>query len=183
MFNKSGWRFYQNAELIFENARVPHENVVGEVNAGGRASRGDTSGGDLFGDLELCANALGVCDDAIDLAMGHGRTRVRAGKPLIEHPIVRLKLHEMHMLMEALRALVMRVASEHDRGASSAAAGLALTYASDVIQRVTRLNMEIHAANGSTMNARVEKLARDAVIWTHTAGDTVLRLKAFTRLM
>jgi alkylation response protein AidB-like acyl-CoA dehydrogenase len=32
VFNKSGWRFYQNGEMIFENARVPHANVVGEVN-------------------------------------------------------------------------------------------------------------------------------------------------------
>src|SRR5215216_438075 len=47
VFNKSGWRFYQNAELIFENARVPHANVVGGVNGADRKSGGDTSGGDL----------------------------------------------------------------------------------------------------------------------------------------
>jgi hypothetical protein len=61
VFNKSGWRFYQNGEMIFENARVPHANIVGEVGGavrktGGRG--GDTTGGDIFGDLELCANAL-----------------------------------------------------------------------------------------------------------------------------
>src|SRR6266700_3930683 len=61
VFNKSGWRFYQNGEMIFENARVPHANVVGEVNGAARKSGGaggDTTGGDLFGDLELAANAL-----------------------------------------------------------------------------------------------------------------------------
>ena len=60
VFNKSGWRFYQNAELIFENARVPHANVVGEVNGGVKARR---SGGVAeFNDLELACNALGVCE-------------------------------------------------------------------------------------------------------------------------
>src|SRR5713226_3478611 len=78
VFNKSGWRFYQNGEMIFENARVPHANVVGEVNGAAKKSGsrggGDTTGGDLFGDLELAANALGVCDDACALALAHARS-------------------------------------------------------------------------------------------------------------
>jgi alkylation response protein AidB-like acyl-CoA dehydrogenase len=62
VFNKSGWRFYQNGEMIFENARVPHANVVGPVNGSDMKTQqaGDRTGGDLFGDLELAANALGV---------------------------------------------------------------------------------------------------------------------------
>src|SRR5262252_2812294 len=47
VFNKRGWRFYQNAELIFENARVPHTNVVGEV--GGAVKKSGGSGGDTTG--------------------------------------------------------------------------------------------------------------------------------------
>ena len=67
VFNKSGWRFYQNGEMIFENARVPHANVVGAVNGSDMKTHqaGDRTGGDLFGDLELAANALGVCDDCL----------------------------------------------------------------------------------------------------------------------
>src|SRR5438067_2332763 len=63
VFNKSGWRFYQNGEMIFEDARVPHANVVGAVNGSDMKTHaaGDRTGGDLFGDLELAANALGVC--------------------------------------------------------------------------------------------------------------------------
>ena len=52
VFNKSGWRFYQNAELIFENARVPMTNLIGEVNGALRRREGEV-GGDIFGDLEL----------------------------------------------------------------------------------------------------------------------------------
>jgi alkylation response protein AidB-like acyl-CoA dehydrogenase len=183
VFNKRGWRFYQNAELIFENARVPHANVVGEVGTGSlKAGRGDTTGGDLFGDLELAANALGVCDDACEMAMSYARTHQRAGKRLMEHQLVQLKVNEMHALTEALRSYVMRVAWLHDRGEHSANAGLVMNYSTDVIQRVTRLNMEIHGAEGCTMNARVDKLTRDAMVWTHLAGDTVQRVKVLKRL-
>ena len=183
IFNKRGWRFYQNAELIFENARVPHANVVGQVGTGSvKAGRGDTTGGDLFGDLELAANALGVCDDAVEMAMHFSRTHQRAGKYLMEHQLVQLKLNEMHMLTEALRSYVLRVAWLHDRREHSANAGLVMNYSTDVIQRVTRLNMEIHGAEGCMMNARAEKLVRDAMVWTHLAGDTVQRVKVLKRL-
>ena len=183
IFNKRGWRFYQNAELIFENARVPHANVVGQVGTGSvKAGRGDTTGGDLFGDLELAANALGVCDDAVEMAMHFSRSHKRAGKYLMEHQLIQLKLNEIHMLTEALRSYVLRVAWLHDRKEHSANAGLVMNYSTDVIQRVTRLNMEIHGAEGCMMNARVEKLVRDAMVWTHLAGDTVQRVKVLRRL-
>jgi alkylation response protein AidB-like acyl-CoA dehydrogenase len=183
IFNKRGWRFYQNAELIFENARVPHANVVGDVGTGSvKSGRGDTTGGDLFGDLELAANALGVCDDAVEMATNFARTHKRAGKYLMEHQLIQLKLNEIHMLTEALRSYVMRVAWLHDRKEHSANAGLVMNYSTDVIQRVTRLNMEIHGAEGCMMNARVDKLVRDAMVWTHLAGDTVQRVKVLKRL-
>jgi acyl-CoA dehydrogenase len=183
IFNKRGWRFYQNAELIFENARIPHVNVVGEVGIGSvKAGKGDATGGDIFGDLELAANALGVCDDAVEMAMNFSRTHKRAGKYLMEHQIVQLKLNEMHMLTEALRSYVMRVAWLHDAGQHSPNAGLVMNYSTDIIQRVVRLNMEVYGAEGRLMHARVDKLVRDAMVWTHLAGDTVQRIKILKRL-
>ncbi|MGZ5091793.1 MAG: acyl-CoA dehydrogenase family protein [Burkholderiales bacterium] len=183
VFNKRGWRFYQNAELIFENARVPHANVVGEVNGGTKASAGDTTGGDIFGDLELAANAVGVCDDAIEMAMKFAQSAKRAGKRVMDHQIVQLKLNEMHALTEALRSYVMRVAWERDQNLPVGPnAGLVMNLSTDIIQRVTRLNMDIHGAQGCMMNARVDKLVRDAMIWTHLAGDTVQRVKVLKRL-
>lgn len=74
VFNKAGWRFYQNAELILENVRLPHANVVGEVN-GGLKTR--TRGSLDFSDFELAANALGNCDAAVGSAMQY----VQAGRP------------------------------------------------------------------------------------------------------
>ncbi len=183
IFNKRGWRFYQNAELIFEDARVPHANVVGEVGIGSaKAGGGDTTGGDLFGDLELSSNAIGVCEDACEMAMQFATTQKRAGKPVIDHQVVQMRLGEMHMLTEALRSFVMRIAWEHDQGQRSASGVLLVNYCSDVIQRVTKLNMEVHGAEGRMMNARVDKLTRDASVWTHLAADTALRMKAVQKL-
>ncbi len=183
VFNKRGWRFYQNAELIFENARLPKENIVGAVGTGSvKAGKGDTTGGDIFGDLELAANALGVCDDAVEMGMNYARTAKRAGKYLIEHQLVALRIHEMHMLTEALRSYVMRTAWQHDAGEHSANAGFVMNYSTDIIQRVTRLNMQVHGPEGCMVNARADKLVRDAMVWTHLAGDNVQRLKILKRL-
>lgn len=180
VFNKSGWRFYQNAELIFENARVPHANVVGEVN-GAYKTRGGR-----FGDLELSANAVGVCDAAVEMAMQHARTRWQDGRYFKENQTIQLKQSEMHMLTEALRSFVMRVAAENDDKTSvhqSATNILLMNFATDVIQRVTNLNLDVHGGAGITMmDARVDKLVRDAIIWTHLAGDSVQRMKAVRRM-
>ena len=100
----------------------------------------------------------------------------------MEHQIIQLKLNEMHMLTEALRLYVMRVAWLHDAGQHSANAGLVMNYSTDIIQRVVRLNMEVHGAAGRLMHARVDKLVRDAMVWAHLAGDTVQRIKILKRL-
>jgi len=181
-FNKSGWRFYQNAELVFENARVPHANVVGEVNGGIRKGSGDSTGGDLFGDLELASNALGVCDAACESAMQHAKTRLQGGKPLLEQQLIQIKIGRMHMLTEALRSFVMRVAWEHDQKMPSTNPGLVMNFSTDVVQEVTQINMDVHGGAGYVMDAGVDKLVRDGIIWTHLAGDTVQRMKVTRRL-
>jgi acyl-CoA dehydrogenase len=185
VFNKSGWRFYQNGEMIFENARVPHANVVGQVNTSDMKTRqaGDRTGGDIFGDLELAANALGVCDDACEQAKAHVRTASQGGRPLIDQQLIQLKLNKMHMLTEALRSLVLRVAWEHDQKMHSANAGLAMNFSTDVIQDVTELYMEIRGAAGCRMDHHADKLVRDSFIWSHLAGDSVQRMKVAGRLM
>ena len=183
VFNKSGWRFYQNAEMIFENARVPHANVVGPVNGSDlkTAQAGDRTGGDLFGDLELAANALGVCDDACGMSITLARTQQQGERLLFDQQLVQLKLNRMYCLTEALRSYVMRIAWEHDHKVSSANAGLCMNFSTDVIQEVTEINLELHAGAG-VLDARADKLVRDAMIWSHLAGDTVQRMKPTRRL-
>jgi alkylation response protein AidB-like acyl-CoA dehydrogenase len=182
VFNNNGWRFYQNAEMIFENARVPQANVIGEGGGQSRLDKSERTGGDLFGDLELASNALGVCMAACDSALTLAKSRTQGGKPLFEQQNVQLKIGRMHMLTEALRSYVMRVAWEHDQKVSSVNPGFVMNFSQEVIQEVTRLNMDIHGAAGFTMDPLANKLVRDGIIWTHLAADAVQRMKVVRRL-
>jgi alkylation response protein AidB-like acyl-CoA dehydrogenase len=178
VFNKSGWRFYQNAELIFDNARVPHDHLLGEVNSGLKARGGKNA---KFGLLEYAANAVGVCDAAIEMATGRVSTGRRGGRALAGHQLVQLKLSEMHMHTEALRSFVMRLAAESDAAPAHHAphGHLLMNFATDAIQRVCYANLAIHGyAGGTAMHTGAEKLVRDAIIWTHIAGDAVQRMKS-----
>jgi alkylation response protein AidB-like acyl-CoA dehydrogenase len=182
-FNKDGWRFYQNAELIFENARVPHANVIGKVNGAHNKSSGDTSGGDIFGDLELAANAVGVCDCACEQARSLAKSRIQGGSALKDQQLVQLKINKMIGLTEALRSLVMRAAWEHDQRIHNHTAQLAMNYSTDVIQEVTELNLAVHDAWGGELAVAAEKLVRDGFIWSHLAGDSVQRMRTARRLL
>jgi alkylation response protein AidB-like acyl-CoA dehydrogenase len=182
VFNKSGWRFYQNAELIFENARVPDAFRVGEVNGARKKVAGDVSG-EMFGDLELAANALGICDDACEKAMDAVKTRERGGKPLKDQQLVQLAIGRMKMLTESLRSYVMRVAWEHDEKIHSTNAGLVMNLSTDIGQEVTELALDVYDRAGAAMDRAADKLARDMYIWSHLAGDTVQRLKFGRRLL
>ena len=185
VFNKSGWRFYQNGEMIFENVRVPHANVVGEVNGAARktgSASGDTTGGDLFGDLELSANALGICDDACESALRYAKTAKQGGHILFAQQNVELQINRMFLLTEALRSFVLRVAWEHDQKIHSCNAGLAMNYSTDVVQEVTELYMDVRGAQGSHMDPHADKLVRDSFIWSHLAGDSVSRMKVTKRI-
>jgi len=182
VFNKSGWRFYQNAELIFENARLPDSCRVGPVNGARAKAAGDVSG-EMFGDLELAANALGICDDACEKAINLVRTREQGGVPLKDQQLIQLKIGRMKMLTEALRSYVLRVAWEHDEKIHSTNAGLVMNLSTDTGQEVTELALDIYDRAGRAGDRAVDKLVRDMFVWSHLAGDTVQRLKFGRRIV
>jgi len=180
VFNKNGWRFYQNAELIFENARVPHANIVGEVNGGAKIRSGTAA---EFGDLELAANAIGICDAAVESATRIARERKRGGQPLMAQQSVHLRLARMHMLTESLRSLTLRAAWEMDaKQPGIVTPVLAMNLSTDVLHEVTGLNIEVHGMAGGPMDETADKLYRDGIIWWHLAGDASQRLKLMRRL-
>ena len=178
-FNKAGWRFYQNAELIFEDARVPQANVVGQVNLGSKVRTGAAT---EFSDFELACNALGVCEDACESALEYARNTVRHGRALVDQQTVQLAINRMHMETEALRTYCLRAAWEMDNLLhDSPNIILLMNYSSDVIQRVTSLNLDVHGARDGAVPAYADKLVRDGIIWTHLAGDNTQRLKVMKR--
>jgi alkylation response protein AidB-like acyl-CoA dehydrogenase len=115
------------------------------------------------------------------MARDHVGVRWADGGYFDDNQAVQLKLSEMGHLTEALRAFVLRVAAEGNRKSGGYAnnAIFLQNFAADVIQRVTALNLDIHGGEGVVeMNAGADKLVRDAVMWTHLAGDSVQRMKA-----
>jgi len=183
VFNKAGWRFYQNGELIFENARVPAANLVGELNSGLKGHAGAAA---KLIELEYAANAIGICDAAMEMAMQRGKAYWQGAHQLQQNQVIQLKLAEMHMLTEALRSYVMRAAARSDDRAApkSPSDHFPMVFSCDSVQRVCELNLDIHVRSGAgTMSAGADKLMRDAFIWTHIAGDTVQRLAALRPLI
>jgi alkylation response protein AidB-like acyl-CoA dehydrogenase len=104
----------------------------------------------------------------------------------VDQQIVQLKLSDMHMHTEALRSFVMRLAAESDATPTQhpSYGHLLMNFASDAIQKVCYANLAIHGcAGGPAMHAGADKLVRDAIIWTHIAGDAVQRLKSLQVLL
>ena len=182
VFNKDGWRFYQNAELIFENARVAQSDMMGKLN-GAMSHHGGKNA--KFAELEYSANAVGVCDAAVEMAMRHAKTETRGGRPLAAQQLVQLQLSEMHMMTEALRSFMLRVATESDDEENEhfAHSHFLMNFATKAIQRVCELNQDIHGYADGRQRAGADKLVRDAKIWTHIAGDAVQKMKAVSFLL
>jgi hypothetical protein len=167
------------SELIFENARVPNANLIGQVNKGNKVRTGAAT---EFSDFELACNALGVCEDACESALHYARTTVRHGRALVDQQNIQLAINRMHMETEALRTYCLRAAWEMDNLLhDSPNIILLMNYSSDVIQRVTSLNLDVHGSAGGAVPAYADKLVRDGIIWTHLAGDNTQRLKVMKR--
>ena len=107
----------------------------------------------------------------------------KGGKPLTDQQEVQLILNRMFMLTEALRSFVMRIAWEHDAKVHSHNPGLAMNFSCDTIQDVTRLAIDLMGSSNGRMNASADKLARDAIVWTHLGGDSVLRMRYARRII
>ena len=109
--------------------------------------------------------------------------RSKGGKTLTDQQWVQLKLNRMFMLTEALRSFVMRIAWEHDAKVHTQNPGLAMNFSCDTIQDVTRLAVELMGGSNGRMNAAADKIARDAIVWTHLGGDSVLRMRYARRII
>jgi alkylation response protein AidB-like acyl-CoA dehydrogenase len=180
--DKVGFRFYQNAELIFENCRIPDANRLGEVNKG-KSDSGEKVVG--FNDVELSATILGMSEAAYEHALEHARNRVQGGRPIIEHQAVKLKLADMYMRLEAARSYLFHVVQGSQKeGADfdSSSKQLVKTFATEVGLQVTRMAMDIFGGMGVMKDAPVEKLMRDVSVFPHLAADVVHLLTAAEKL-
>ncbi|HEY7598420.1 MAG TPA: acyl-CoA dehydrogenase family protein, partial [Candidatus Limnocylindrales bacterium] len=156
---KMGLHASATGELLFDDCRVPPDQLLGE--------RGD--GWKLFlkildgGRISIGAMALGLSQAALDAATGYARERRQFGRPIGSFQGVAFMVADMATEVEAARQLVYRAAWLKDQGRDyGLAAAQAKLFASEVSQRVTNQAVQVHGGYGYVEEYKVERYLRDA---------------------
>ena len=159
--NKMGIRGSSTAELIFEDMRVPHENVLGKVGEGFISFMKTLD----VGRLTLGAACLGGAQAALEASIHWAKTRKQFGAALAHKQSVQWMIADMATEIEALRSLVYRVAWLVDTHQPfSQLAAMCKMYGSEVASRAIDTTLQIHGGLGYSRDYPVERNFRDARI-------------------
>jgi len=162
--DKLGLRGSDLSELIFEDARVPRQNLLGQAGKGWDIL---ISGGADMRAYGPGAMALGLAQGALDYAVNYARERVQFGGPLSELQAIRFMLADMSIQVEAARSLLYRTTAlmdsgSEDRGLRSRLVSSTKCFASDVAMKVTTDAVQILGGYGVMKDYPVERMMRDA---------------------
>lgn len=159
---KMGIRASVTRELIFDNCRIPKENILGREGMGFIVAM-KTLDQSRVG---VGAQGVGVAQGALDEAIRFAHQRIQFGKPVISFQAVQHMLADMATLTEAARALVYSVARYVDSGAKdiSKPSAMAKVFATDVAMKVTTDAVQVMGGSGYMREYPVEKMMRDAKI-------------------
>lgn len=158
---KMGLNGSRTAELIFDNARVPRENVLGQEGKGFKVAMALLDGGRIG----IGAQALGIAQAAFDVALEYAKQRVQFGQPIAEFQGIKFLLADMATRLDAARLLVYRAARLKDKGLPlSKEASMAKLYATDAAMYITTNAVQILGGYGYCKEYPVERYMRDAKI-------------------
>ena len=160
--DKLGIRTSTTRELIFQDCKIPKQNLLGKEGMGFIVTM------KTF-DLSrpgVAAQALGIAQGALDLATDYARQRVQFGKPISSFQGIQFMLADMATQVEAARALVYSVARQIDSGNTKVAkeSAMAKMFASDVAMQVAVDAVQIYGGYGYMREYPIEKFMRDAKI-------------------
>ncbi|MDI6728992.1 MAG: acyl-CoA dehydrogenase family protein [Thermodesulfovibrionales bacterium] len=160
--NKMGIRASSTRELIFDNCRIPKENILGREGMGFIVAM-KTLDSSRTG---VGAQGLGVAQGAFEEAVKFARQRQQFGHPIISFQAVQHMLADMAIEIEAARSLIYSVARYIDSGAKdiSKPSAMAKTFGTDVGMRVTTNAVQVMGGSGYMKEYPVEKMMRDAKI-------------------
>jgi alkylation response protein AidB-like acyl-CoA dehydrogenase len=159
---KMGIRASSTYELVFENVRVPAENLLGQEGQGFKVAMTTLD----YGRIGIAAQALGIAQGAYEQALKYSKERVQFGKPISDLQAIQFKLADMAMQIEAARLLVYQasfIASEHKVPVSKYSA-MAKAFASETANKVATQAVQILGGYGYTRDYPVERMMRDAKI-------------------
>jgi len=161
--DKMGIRCSKTAELVFQDCRVPAENLIGGKEGYGSPHTMKTFDRTRPG---VGAQALGIAAGALDEALDYARTRIQFDVPIAHFQAVQVMLADMAIHVEASRALIYEAARAADAGMknTSAIASMAKVLASDTAMKVATDAVQIFGGYGYMREYPVEKMMRDAKI-------------------
>lgn len=176
---KMGYRGSQTAELVFDNCRVPAENLVGEENRGVAVVM---SGLDLERAM-ISPICLGVAERALELSIEYAQTRQQFGKPIGSFQMVQSMLAEMYVLVESMRSFNYKVLAEAaemevgggGRGNIHALTAASVMYCANACHDVLDRGIQIHGGSGYIWESEMNRLYRSIKLLEIGAGTTEVR--------
>ncbi|MDF2096485.1 isobutyryl-CoA dehydrogenase [Aquibaculum arenosum] len=179
---KLGWNSQPTAAVIFENARVPVANRLGEEGDGFKIAMMGLDGGRL----NIAACSLGGGRASLEAALAHVKERQQFGKPLAEFQATQFKLADMATELEAARLLLHRAATALDAGAPDATqrCAMAKRFATDVGFRVANEALQLHGGYGYIREYPIERYLRDLRVHQILEGtNEIMRVIIARRLL
>jgi hypothetical protein len=155
---KLGQHASDTAQILFENCRVPADNLIGDAGAGYRIALSGLEGGRIG----IAAQSLGMARAAYEAALKYARERVAFGVPIFDHQAVQFRLADMATQLEAARQLIHHAAALKDAGEPCLKqAAMAKLFASEMAERVCSDAIQIHGGYGYVADFPVERIYRD----------------------
>lgn len=158
---KLGIRGSSTCELVFENCKIPKENMLGKEGQGFKIAMKTLDGGRIG----IAAQALGIAQGALDTTVDYVKERKQFGRSISAFQNTQFELAEMKTKIEAARHLVYDAASKKGEGKPyNVEASMAKLYAAEVAMEVTTKAIQLHGGYGYTREYDVERMFRDAKI-------------------
>lgn len=158
---KMGLNGSHTGELIFEQAKVPVDNVLGEEGDGYEIALSNLAGGRIG----IAAQSLGIAQAAFDFSLQYAKERIQFGKPIAVQQAIQRKLATMATKIEAARLLVYAAAEKKQRQLPcKKEASMAKKFASDTAVEVSTEAVQICGGMGYTRDLPVERYFRDAKV-------------------
>ncbi|MCI0488621.1 MAG: acyl-CoA dehydrogenase family protein [Blastocatellia bacterium] len=177
--DKLGYKGLETCELLFEDFRVPAENLIG-----GREGEGfkQVMTGLESERINVAARGLGVARAAFEEAIKYAQQRRTFGKPICEHQAIQLKLADMATKIEASRLLIYSAAEKKDRGERcDLEVGMAKLFATETAQECALEAMRVFGGNGYAKDFPVERYYRDAPLLIIGGGTNELQRLVIAR--
>ena len=171
-YDKMGIRSSSTAELIFNDVKVPKENLLGKEGEGFKIAMATLDGGRIG----IASQALGIAQGAFEAALDYAKERVQFGKPIGFQQAISFKLADMATKLRCARMLVYSAAEKkeaHEPYATEAA--MAKMYDSDIALEVTNDAVQIFGGTGFLKGMDVERMYRDAKITTIYEGTNEIQ--------